>query len=123
MRTLIPVFLLLYSGQSFCAKVELFTVGGWEVDIAAEIYHLDRGRLAVAAVNTALAASGITKEDQAKKFITKDLQLTLSRSVKGTALAARYRLRYLPAIVIDGKYVVYGTPRREKILELIGDIQ
>ena len=52
---------------------------------------------------------GVINEEPGKAYVTPELSNALVSQVKGLVKAGRYQLKYFPAIVIDGRYVIYGT--------------
>ena len=60
----------------------------------------------------------ISNADDVRKYVTQDFQDAISNEVRSLALAAKYRLRYLPAVVVDSKYVMYGKPNKSQVMQL-----
>jgi len=89
---------------------ELFVIAPVsEVGQGVTIYDINGGDREIAAINRKLARDGVTSEDAGAHYVTDTLRRALSNQATGLMRAAGYQLRYFPALVIDRRYVVYGT--------------
>lgn len=110
MRSLIILPLFCVSLSSLATEFEIFTLGDESLsDSAATVYRIDQGDRLLESINKEMQRIGITTEEQGKHFATPELSEALSNQVRGLLKAGRYQLKYFPAIVIDGQYVIYGT--------------
>jgi len=56
-----------------------------------------------------MRAAGVNSEEQGRRFATPELSNALLNQIRGLVKAGQYQLKYFPAVVIDGRYVIYGT--------------
>ena len=113
MRGLIMILWLMACGPVTAADIEVFTLTAIDplptTAHTVTVYHLSGGDQQLALANTGMARDGLTTEAAARDYFTPDLQTALINQVSGLIKAASYDLRYFPAIVIDGKTVIYGV--------------
>ena len=79
----------------------------------AAVHELDRGDRLAAAFGADLPADPAKALAEARRRLAsragRDLRSGLARAAAGNALAARLGIERLPAVVVDGRYVVYGV--------------
>ena len=73
------------------------------------VYHIKQGDNLLVSINQQLKRDGIMDEETAATYVTQQLQEMLVNQMTGLTKAAQYQLKYFPAIVKDGQYVIYGT--------------
>ena len=96
MRALVFFFVLILPLNLLAAEFEIFTLGIGLVDNPnATVYYVDQGDRLLESINQDMRAAGIKSEEQGKPY--------------ATLKAAHYQLKYFPAVVVDGQYVIYGT--------------
>lgn len=119
MRFLITVIFMCFS---LCAQaqIEVFNLDGWTPEYADKVHNLRAGTEAKEALNQKFKRLNILDEESAKKLVTQDIQDAISNEVRSLSLAAKYKLRYLPAVVINKKYVMYGKPTKGEVLKVEG---
>jgi len=115
MQRLMLFLLAIMPGMALSSDIEVFTVGGWQPAYSAKTYDLSRGPVLLAELNKRLETEAYLDEKSIEKHLTPLLQQAIASSTVATAMAAKYRLRYLPATVINKRYVVYGTPTVEQL--------
>lgn len=110
MRRLVLIVLLSVPLSSSAVEYEIFTLSNAAIDESnATVYYIDQGDLLLESINQAMRVKGVTNEEQGKRFATPELSNALVNQVKGLLKAGKYQLKYFPAIVVDGQYVIYGT--------------
>lgn len=110
MRCLILFLSLALPAALQASEFEIFTLGNKPVDESnATVYYLDRGDELLRAINQEMSSAGVTSEEQGKHYATPELSEALIGQVKGLLKAGHYQLKYFPAVVVDGRYVIYGT--------------
>lgn len=110
MRCLVLVMFLSLTLNLFAAEFEIFTLSKATVDETnATVYYIDQGDQLLESINQTMLAKGVRNEEQGKPYAAQELKHALANQVKGLLKAGRYQLKYFPAIVVDGQYVIYGT--------------
>ena len=119
--------LLLASG--FCAAAEtatavVFTLSSIPVrSLGAAVVELDRRDRLVAALGLGLPADPEEALAEARRRLAspegRDRRRDLARAAAGNALAARLGIDRLPAVVVDGRYAVYGVRDVGRALDLV----
>lgn len=110
MRGLMTIFFLSFPLSALSAEFEIFAFSKTLIDESkATVYYIDKGDQLIESINKVMRAQGVMNEDEGKRFATPELSQALVNQVKGLLKASRYRLKYFPAIVVDGQYVIYGT--------------
>ena len=110
MRALGTFLILSFPLNLLAAEFEVFTIGKGFVDEPnATVYYVDQGDQLLESINQKMLAAGVTNEEQGKRYATPELKRALVNQVKGLLKAAQYQLKYFPAVVVDGRYVIYGT--------------
>lgn len=110
MRALVFFFVLILPLNLLAAEFEIFTLGIGLVDNPnATVYYVDQGDRLLESINQDMRAAGIKSEEQGKPYATPELSDALVNQVRGLLKAAHYQLKYFPAVVVDGQYVIYGT--------------
>lgn len=89
--------------ELFVADANTRTVSG------ATVYRVNGGDLLMADINAQLKRDRIMKEADGHRYVTRNLKQALSNQAVGLMKAAKYQLSYFPALVIDGRFVIYGT--------------
>jgi integrating conjugative element protein (TIGR03757 family) len=126
MRALSEIFLaavLATSAQAEAPRIEVFTTARHPIVPAhragVEVYHLD----APAAIEAELSATLPPDPDGASQFASawilgawRELAEALTRAYRGLLKARQYGLARLPAIVFDGRAVVYGITDLDQAL-------
>ena len=110
MRRIVLIIYFIFPLDSFAAEFEIFAFSNVSVDeMNATVYYIDQGDQLLESINQVMRAKGVINEEQGKAFVTPELSNALVSQVKGLVKAGRYQLKYFPASVIDGRYVIYGT--------------
>ena len=110
MRALVTLLILSFPLNLLAAEFEVFTIGKDFVDEPnTTVYYVDQGDQLLESINQKMLSAGVTSEEQGKPYATPELKSALVNQVKGLLKAAHYQLKYFPAVVIDGQYVIYGT--------------
>ena len=110
MHKVMAAFILCGAINAQAQVYEVFIAQG-EVTPQANttVYHLAQGDALLKTINLSLGANGVTDEQTAAGYVTQSLQDALMAQMTGLTKAARYQIKYLPAIVKDQTYVVYGS--------------
>lgn len=110
MRCLILFLSLTFPMLVLANEFEIFTLGNKPVNESnATVYYLDQGDELLRAINQEMSSLGVTSEEQGKHYATPELSEALINQIKGLLRAGHYQLKYFPAVVVDGQYVIYGT--------------
>lgn len=110
MRSLVLIMFISFPVGLFAAEFEIFTLSKEIIDETnVTVYYIDQGDQLLNSINQLMLSKGIRDEEQGKRYATPDLSNALVNQVKGLLKAGRYQLKYFPAIVVDGQYVIYGT--------------
>jgi len=110
MRSLAFFLMVSFPISTLANEFEIFTLGkAPKVESNATVYVVDQGDQLLKSINQTMLASGITNEEQGKQYATPELSNALVNQVKGLIQSGKYQLKYFPAVVIDGRYVIYGT--------------
>lgn len=121
MRKLILLCLLLPTSL-FAQVFEVFYVGSKPNDLSntynVKYFSVDASERAVQNINSLLKKSGVNNEKDALKFIPSDLMTNIEAGYRSLMTASNYQLSYFPAIVVDKKYVLYGSTNPKDFLEI-----
>jgi len=110
MRTLALFLILVFPLRLIAADFEIFTLGKNTVtERNATVYIIDQGDELLQSINQQMRAAGVNSEEQGRRFATPELSNALLNQIRGLVKAGQYQLKYFPAVVIDGRYVIYGT--------------
>lgn len=110
MRALTSLFILIFPLDILATEFEIFTLTKDVIDEPnALVYYVDQGDLLLDSINELMLSAGVENEEQGKRYVTPELTNALRNQVAGLLKAAHYQLKYFPAIVVDGRYVIYGT--------------
>ena len=110
MRAVAIFLVLVFPLNLLAAEFEIFTFGKTSIDDSnATVYYIDQGDRLLQSINQEMLSAGVTNEEQGKRFATPELSAALVNQIKGLLKAGQYQLKYFPAIVIDGQYVIYGS--------------
>lgn len=110
MRGLVLFLLLSFPLSLLAAEFEIFTLGNAVINESnATVYYIDRGDQLIESINQTMRANSVANEEQGKPYATPELSAALVNQVKGLLKAGKYQLKYFPAIVVDGQYVIYGS--------------
>ena len=110
MRTVALLIALTFPLNLLAAEFEIFTFSKNTIDDSnATVYYIDQGDRLIQSINQQMHSAGVTTEEQGKRFATPELSDALVNQIKGLLKAGQYQLKYFPAIVIDGQYVIYGS--------------
>lgn len=110
MRTLGFFITLIFPLSLLAAEFEIFMLGKNTVDESnATVYYIDQGDQLLASINQEMLSAGVTSEEQGKRYATPELERALVNQIRGLLKAGQYQLKYFPAVVVDGQYVIYGT--------------
>ena len=127
LATVLPLSLALACGaaaETEAPDVVVFTLSSMPVRApGAAVHELDRrGRLA-ARLGGGLPADPERALGAARRRVDspegRDLRLRLARAAAGNALASRLGIDRLPAIVVDGRYAVYGVRDARRAVERV----
>ena len=110
MRQLIVIVLLLVCLPARAEVFELFLVDNMQNNEPnVTVYHVNGGDLLMASANAQIKRDGVTTKEAGSRYVTNELKRALSNQAMGLMRAAKYQLGYFPALVIDGRWVVYGA--------------
>ncbi len=111
MRRLMGLILLgCTSCPLYAQDFELFVTGADDyTQPGVSVYQVNGGDRVMAEINDQLKRDGITREEDGERYVTEQLKHALANQAIGLVKAAKYQLKYFPALVIDGEYVIYGT--------------
>jgi len=110
MRYLVVFITCLSSVSVYAQSFELFTTNNVSlVDPTVRVYHVAAGDQLLQQANGQMKAAGVRNEEDGARFVTEELKDALANQVNGIIRASKYQLSYFPALVVDGKYVIYGT--------------
>jgi len=111
MRQLVTFFFFIgFTLSTYAEEFELFVV---DSDLYAQpgvtVYQVNGGDRLMAEINTQLKRDGVTREEDGEAYVTQAFKEALANQAIGLVKAAKYQLSYFPALVIDRRFVVYGT--------------
>lgn len=110
MCRLVIILLLSFPLSTLATEFEIFTLSNTSIDEAkATVYYIDQGDQLLGSINQTMRVKGVSNEEQGNAYATPELKHALVNQVQGLLKAGRYQLKYFPAIVVDGQYVIYGT--------------
>ena len=123
MRQLVCLLLFLSVNAFAEDRYEVFTLQDINVDYPASVtvYHLTAGDQWLKKLNAALKQMNITNEQDAAQLVTDEFKQTLSNQSVGLAKAAKYKLKYFPAIVLNEKSVLYGTTDIQQVSRYVAN--
>lgn len=110
MRSLAHFIILSFPVSLLAADYEIFALSKDIVNEPnATIYVIDQGDQLLQSINQQMRVAGVSSEEQGRRFATPELSDALLNQIEGLVKAGQYQLKYFPALVVDGQYVIYGT--------------
>jgi len=101
-------------------KILVFTLSSMPVDApGAAVYVLDEADRLAAALGRDLPGTGARAAAEVRRRLGAGVRNRLARAAEGRALAARLGVERLPAVVVDGRYAVYGIRDLDRALRLV----
>jgi len=111
MRQLIgAIIFLLIACPAHGEQFELFVVNpisNERQDVA--VYQINGGDQLMASINAQMKRDGVMREAEGARYVTSELKQALAEQAIGLTKAMQYQLLYFPALVIDERFVIYGT--------------
>ncbi|WP_150467605.1 DUF1525 domain-containing protein [Francisella sp. SYW-9] len=110
MQKLIFILMIFVSISAYSQKLEVFVPCNQEVEFSSQvkIYHVGCEKKLNKELSQAVSQDLSNREQIAKEFVQKHKK-QYKKDFEDSSKMSVYGLKSLPAIVIDSKYVVYGT--------------
>ena len=100
--------------------VAVFTLSSMPVRApGTAVYVLDEGDRLAAALGRDLPRTADRAATEVRRRMDAGVRIRLARAAEGRALAARLGVERLPAVVVDGRFAVYGVRDLDTALRLV----